>query len=193
MDMRLLRHPPRRASSVLLGVLLLAATTVHAQAEPADTPEAVAKQLIAALGAGDFAANAALMHPSALATFRRFVVGLSASDTSGATLEQVFGVTSSAALDTLSDTQLYARFFGKMVAAQPEMGAAIRSATYAIVGHVDEAPDLAHVVYRMTMTVDGIPVRKVDVLTLRRYGSTWRALLTTDLENLISRVSAQGR
>jgi hypothetical protein len=183
---------PRRASSVLLGVILFAAPTVHAQAGPADTPEAVAKQLMSTLSAGDFAANAALMHPSALATFRRFVVGLSASDSSGATLKQVFGVSSSAALDTLSDAQLYARFFGAMVAAQPEMSATIRSATYDVIGHVNEAPDLAHVVYRMTMTVDGIAVRKVTVLTLRRYGTTWRAMLTTDLENLISRLSAQG-
>lgn len=189
--MGVLDHRPRRVSNILLGAML-AASTVHAQAGPAESPEAVAKQLISTLSAGDFAANAALMHPSALATFRRFVVGLSASDSSGATLEQVFGVSSSAALDTLSDARLYARFFGAMVAAQPEMGAAIRSATYEIVGHVNEAPDLAHVVYRMTMTVDGIAVRKVDVLTLRRYGSTWRAMLTTDLENLISRLSAPG-
>lgn len=190
MSMSAVRRRLRRTSGAYVGFLVLAAATVHAQSASPTTPEAVAKRYVATLSAGDFAANAALMHPSALATIRRFIVGLSTHDSSGAVLRQMVGVSSTAALDSLSDAQVYARFLNAILGAQPEMRTAMQSAKYDVIGHVEEAPDLTHVVYRMTMTVEGITVRKVDVLTLERDGTVWRATLTADIENLISRLSA---
>ncbi|HET7565074.1 MAG TPA: hypothetical protein VFJ96_08790 [Gemmatimonadaceae bacterium] len=179
----------RRASGAYVGFLVLSAATVHAQAASSTTPEAFAKRYVATLSAGDFAANAALMHPTALAAIRRFVVGVSKEDSSGATLQQIVGVHSAAALDSLSDAQVYARFLSAVLSAEPGALEAMKSAKVDIIGHVDEAPNLTHVVYRMTMNIQGIEMRKVDVLTLKRDGKVWRATLTTDIENLISRLS----
>lgn len=116
-------------------------------------------------------------------------MGLGTRDPSGSVLEQMVGVSSAAALGSLSDAQVYARFLKAVLNAQPAARDAMKSATFDIIGHVDEAPDLTHVVYRMTMMVEGITIRKVDVLTLRRDGTAWRATLTADIENLITRLS----
>ncbi len=172
-----------------LGLVVLAAATSRAQAAPPETPETVATHFLETLTAGDYAANAAMMHPSALATIRRFVVALSARDPSGAALQQMVGVSSSAALDSLSDAQVYARFLHAMLGTKPDLDSMMRASTFTVIGHVNEGATLTHVVYRLTMQAEGIAIRKVDVLTLQRDGDAWRPTLTTDIENLISRFS----
>jgi hypothetical protein len=61
---------------------------------------------------------------------------------------------------------------------------------------VDEAaaaaPPQTHVLYRLHLAVDGVRVAKVDVLTLRRAGAEWRAMLAGDLDGLVSRVGRGG-
>ena len=53
-----------------------------------------------------------------------------------------------------------------------------------VLGHVPEGTDLAHVVYRMTITVDGLKVTKMEVLSLQRTDSGWAMLLRSDIETM---------
>jgi 2-C-methyl-D-erythritol 4-phosphate cytidylyltransferase len=53
-----------------------------------------------------------------------------------------------------------------------------------LVGHVLEGNDVAHVVFRMRVAADGVTITKVQAMSLRRLGPTWRVLLSGDFEGL---------
>jgi hypothetical protein len=131
------------------------------------------------------------MHPTALASMRRVVTAISARDPSGEMLRQFVGVSDSASLAALSDAQVYERFMRAVLGAQPGVLDMLRTAKASVIGHVDEEGGLTHVVYRLEMSPQGITFRKVDVLTLRRDGGEWRAMLTGDIENLVARLGAR--
>ncbi len=185
----------RRCASrfVLPAVAILAAAAPALPAQgAAATPEAFANRYFATLVAGDFAGNAALMHPSALAAMRKFVTAIGTGDSTGRALEQVLGVTDKRTIAALSDVALYERFVRTTLGAEPGVLAAMQSARVEVVGHVDEGADVTHIVYRMTMKLGDLQSKKTDVLTLKRDGKEWRALLTGDIENAIARMSPGG-
>ncbi|HEX6534176.1 MAG TPA: hypothetical protein VF041_06240 [Gemmatimonadaceae bacterium] len=187
----------RRRWAVLCGAICLAALAPalvsqdarRAAPSAADTPEAFARRYIVTLTAGDYAANAKLMHPSALASIRRFVTVLGEKDPSGATLKQLLDVPDTAAVRALTDEQVYERFLRRTMGAQAGLAEAMRSAKVDVLGHVDEGADVTHVLYRLRLTVEGVEMRKVDVLTLRRAGAEWRAMLSADIDNLVARLA----
>ena len=162
-----------------------AAAQSASSADGAATPEAVATEFNTAVRAGDFQAAARLMAPEALALARRFVQTLAERDPSGQFLRQVTGAQSMDALAKLSDAEVFADFLRTQTAAQPGLTGAMKGATMRTLGHVNEGPDIAHVVYRTTMTINGSTLSKVDVLTVRRSGGRWRALLPSELEGSI--------
>jgi hypothetical protein len=178
-----------------LGVVLLLAMIVsprwlRAQQATGPTPEEIGKRYITTLAAGNFPANASLMHPTALASMRHLLTVVGGKDSS--TLRQLAGVGDTAALRTVPDTELYARFLKATFGANAGLADAMKSATTSFIGHVDEPPDLTHVVYRLTMQLGGMRMNKVDVITLKRDGNQWKALLSADLEGTIARLTAPG-
>ncbi|HYW06205.1 MAG TPA: hypothetical protein VE913_04560 [Longimicrobium sp.] len=60
-------------------------------------------------------------------------------------------------------------------------------------GTVPEGADAVHVVYRMSMTAQGVTVTKMEVLSLQRSGTRWMALPTGDLQGMIQAMSARLR
>ena len=52
------------------------------------------------------------------------------------------------------------------------------------IGDVVESPELAHVVVRVHFTMEGAPISKVGIVSVRRRGSTWRLLLPEELKSL---------
>lgn len=187
----------RRRWAVLCGALCLAARTPallsqnapSAAPSAAGSPESFARRYIATLTAGDYAANAKLMHPAALASIRRFMTVLGQKDPSGATLKQLLEVPDTAAVRALTDEQVYERFLRRTMGMQAGLAEAMRSAKVDVLGHVDEGADTTHVLYRLRLTVEGVEMRKVDVLTLRRSGTEWRAMLSADIDNLVARLA----
>lgn len=159
------------------------------RASQPQTPEAFAQRYVATLVAGDFAANARLMHPQALGTIRRFVTVLAARDTTGEALRQLLGV-GPKGVAALTDEQVYERFLRTIIGSQPEFLEAMRKSRTDIIGHVDEGVEQTHVLYRLHLEVQGIRLAKIDVLTLKRSGVEWRAMLSGDIEGLIARLSA---
>lgn len=198
------RHLSRYGRGALVGILCAcaaASTALGAQkgqssdtaaaraAASAGTPEAFAQRYIATLTAGDYAANAKLMHPAALASIRRFVTVLGQKDPSGSALKQLLDVPDTSAVRALSDEQVYERFLRRTVGTQTELANAMRAAKVDLLGHVDEGADMTHVLYRLRLDIDGVEMRKVDVLTLRRDRGEWRAMLSADIDNLVARLS----
>ena len=171
------------------------ASGVAPPASPAatQTPEAFARAYVATLTAADYAATARLMHPDALGAMRRFVDVMTAGDENAEVREQLLGVRDARAAAALTDAEVYARFLDVGMGGAAGLGGAMRGATFDVLGHVDETPMGAaaqtHVLYRLHLTLEGARVARVDVLTLRRAGADWRAMLAGDLEGMITRMS----
>jgi hypothetical protein len=80
-----------------------------------------------------------------------------------------------------------------MTSLSPEMKEAMSSMRASVVGTVPEGADTVHVMYRMTMGVQGVEVTKMEVLSLQRSGTRWMATLTGDMQGMIRAMSAQRR
>ena len=166
----------------LLVVLLPAGLGAQAATE---TPEDVVRQYTEAMRGGEWQAAARLMHPEALEQFRRMLMPAFETDTPGRELrDQFFDGLPSSRIRHLSDTTFFERFFRGMMTLSPELLGVVQGAEITMVGHVSEGEDIAHVVYRMQMKMDELAVTRLDVMSVKRYGDTWRALLTGSMEGV---------
>jgi hypothetical protein len=175
--------------SLILGLAALGAALVvpvsrSGAQERAETPEAVTRQFGAAMRANDWVGTAELMHPDALAQFRRMFIPILAADSTGQLCERLFGASSAGEVTALPDAELFARFFRTLVSGAPELTGMFAGADLVPVGHVLEGNDVAHVVFRMKVAADGVTITKVQAMSLRRSGPTWRVLLSGDFEGL---------
>jgi hypothetical protein len=177
------------ARSLILGFAVLGATLVVpafravAQGRP-ETPEAVTRQYGAAMRANDWVGTAQLMHPDALARFREMFLPIVTADSTGQLCDRLFATKSAAEVAALPNAELFARFFRTLVSGAPELSGLFAGADLVPVGHVLEGNDVAHVVFRMKVAADGVTITKVQAMSLRRSGQTWRVLLSGDFEGL---------
>jgi hypothetical protein len=169
--------------TALAVAFVVPASGVRAQDRP-ETPEAVTQQFGAAMRANDWVGTAELMHPVALARFRGMFLPIVTADSTGQLCQRLFATTSAAEVAALPDAELFARFFRTLVSGAPELSGMFAGADLAPVGHVLEGNDVAHVVFRMKVAADGVTITKVQAMSLRRSGTTWRVLLSGDFEGL---------
>lgn len=174
-------------SRILRGaLLLLAASALPARAAAQDTPEAVVQRYYETFRGGDYAANAALMHPTALEELKTTLTGLAAMP--GATEEpefrEMFGVNTLAEMQALSAQTLFERVLRNQL--EGEMRAVLASAEVNVLGHVLEGQNTAHVVYRMKMNFGGQSLDQVQVIPLERVDGQWRVLLTGSLAGMMN-------
>jgi hypothetical protein len=168
---------------VLVPVMLGAQDTI-------ETPEAVVRRYTEAMRGGEWDTAARLMHPEALAQFRQMMLPAFQAEGPGRSLrDQFFDGMTEARIRHLSDTAFFARFFRGMMALNPELLGVVQGAEIAMVGHVLEGEDVAHVVYRMQMQMDEMTFTKLDVMSVKRHGATWRGLLTGTMEGLVAALS----
>jgi hypothetical protein len=168
----------------VLGAALVAPSSRTAGQERAETPEMVTRQFGAAMRANDWVGTAQLMHPDALAHFRKMFLPIVKADSTGQLCDRLFATRSAAEVAALPDAELFARFFRTLVSGAPELNGMFAGADLVPVGHVLEGNDVAHVVFRMKVAADGVTVTKVQAMSLRRFGPTWRVLLSGDFEGL---------
>ena len=103
--------------------------------------------------------------------------------------QQLLGVSTVAEARALSDTAVFASLI-RMTSQQGGLADVFKSAKVQVLGHVNEGSDTIHVVYRMAMTVNGIPITKMDVMSLARSPVGWRGLLKGDVSALAARIRA---
>jgi hypothetical protein len=164
------------------------ATAASAQTAQ-ETPESVAKAYFAAIQAGDWEKCASLMHPDALASMKRIFGAIIKGDKSGEAAKTVFGLKSSAEYDRLSEAEVFDRLWNFILSASPEVKAALAASTSTVLGQVTERSDLVHVVYRSQIKIAGSEATQVDLISFRRQGNTWRALLTSDMEEMFTKLA----
>jgi len=178
----------RRVLTVAALVPMLASSAAAQQ----ETPEAVVGQIITALKGGDFGRMTGLMHPTALHQMRTMLDPILAAE--GAELDSarklLFGFRTRAEATAASDSAIMAGLMRFGFGQQPAVAEAMRSSSYKIIGTVREGPDTAHVVARISMNIEGIHVSQVDVTSLMRSGTTWRAMLKGDLSDMAAKLRA---
>lgn len=161
------------------------------EAAPTETgPEATFQQFMAAMREGDFEAFSKLMHPEALATFHETFSGLAELDDSGEALGTFFGVESFEELEALSPEESFESLMKALTEMTSGMKAMFETARAKVLGSVPEG-DTIHVVYRMTMNIEGTSISKIAVAPFKKNGDEWRALLTGDMEGIIQAIQAQ--
>lgn len=152
-----------------------------------ETPEAVLTRYHETFRSGDYAANAAMMDPAALEELKATMTGLAgmaAAEGGEAEMRTLFGVGSAAELAALAPAELYARMLAATLGGD-EMREVMRSAEIAVLGHVAEGGDVAHVVYRMRMSFGGVDVDQVQLAPMRRTPDGWRVMLTGSLAGMM--------
>jgi hypothetical protein len=165
----------------LLTALTLVTPPAVAQFPP-DSPEAVAERYVYAMRTRKWSVMAELMHPEALAKFRTMLGPVVHSPRGAPVRAELFGGATVAHLDSLTDAQFYTLVITASMQADPDLQGMMDSARVEILGHVAEAPDISHVVFRLRLPMGSIAVAKPDVITFRRYRNGWLALLRADLE-----------
>lgn len=167
-------------------LLLLSVCALPWRAAAQETPEAVVQRYYETLRGGDYAANAALMHPTALEELKTTLTGLAAMP--GATEEpefrEMFGVSTLAEMRALPAQTLFERVLRNQL--EGEMHAILAAAEVSVLGHVLEGDTTAHVVYRMRMNFGGQSLDQVQVIPLERVDGQWRVLLTGSLAGMMN-------
>jgi hypothetical protein len=157
-----------------------------------EAPETVVGQLMAATRENDWRRVVGLMHPAALHQVRILLDPI--LTTAGAALDTarqlMFGFDSRAAATAASDSSVVVALIKFGMSQRPKMADALRSSSYRLLGLVHEGPDTVHVVGRVSMTVAGTSGNQIEVTSLMRAGSTWRALMKGDWTEMASRLRA---
>ncbi|MFQ5796854.1 MAG: hypothetical protein ACE5JP_17670 [Candidatus Bipolaricaulia bacterium] len=190
--------------ALLMGAFLMFVSApylnqVHAQTD-LETPESVADAYFIALRENNWNGVCQLMHPEAIDSLRNVMLPIALeADRVGAEAEEEFlevlvgGIGSIEEFLRLNLQQFCVSFFqGPILTGLLE---GISNSEIMALGHVNEGPEVAHVVYRMNTRFDdfgegvdddmNITVTQLSVISLQRYGSEWRVLLTGELEGMV--------
>lgn len=149
-----------------------------------ESPEVVAAQYMNAMRKRNWTRSAQLMHPDALKQLKQLFRPFMSTAQGREVGALLFKVRTATDYEKLTGAQLFVRLMEALMNMSPEVAAALGTAEYEIVGHVAEAPDLAHIVYRMKTKTRGISVTKAAVMSLKKSGNTWRGVLTGEIEGL---------
>lgn len=185
------------ALTMCLGLALGGSRPAIAQPQPsaeraaAGSPEAFAERYVQALREERWGDAAGMMHPEALAELRAMFAPILAHPQGGQVGRDVFGLADPGDFAAASDTALFAAFLRTVTGSSPEFVAVLKEAKATWVGHVDEGADVTHVVYRLHLAYEGIAITKLDVMSLKRSGSEWRAVLKGDVRGIAEALRRQ--
>jgi len=154
------------------------------QAPAAAGPEPVFDRFMEKMRAGDWNGCAVLMHPEALTEFTEIFSAIVQQDASGEAAKHFFGVEKPEQVTALSPEVAFARLLGSIMDSQAGMREALGSATAKVIGTVPEDA-VVHVVYRLTMTVQGATISKIAVAPFKKHDGVWRALLSGEMEGIV--------
>jgi hypothetical protein len=174
-------------TSILILAALSAATGADFARAAQDSPESVAKAYFAAMQSADWAKCASLMHHDALASMKSTLAAVVNADKTGDAAKTIFKLKSGAEYSQLGEAAVFERLMDFITSVAPDMKTALAASTNTILGRVDEGPDLVHIVFRSRTKLEGVEVNEVDLISFKKQDSNWRALLTSDMEDMLNR------
>jgi hypothetical protein len=151
-----------------------------------DTPESVAKEYIAASTSGDWAKAATFIDPEALVSFKNMFGEVMKMDKKNEAGKEIFGLKNNAEFDQLSGEQVFVKLISMLVTMVPQMRQMLSEAENTILGQVPEGNEVVHILYRMKMKIGDGSMSKVDVMSLKKSGTTWRLKLSEEMEGSFS-------
>ena len=178
-------------TSILILAALSAATGADFARAAQDTPESVAKAYFAAMQSADWAKCASLLHRDELASMKRTFAAAVNADKTGDSAKTIFKLKSGAEYSQLSEATVFERLMDFITSVEPDMKTALASSTNTILGRVDESPDLAHIVFRSRTKMEGEEVTEVELMSFKKQDSVWRALLPSDIENMLNSLAEE--
>jgi hypothetical protein len=84
----------------------------------------------------------------------------------------------------LDDAKFFIAFMSGVLSLKPEMKEVLANAKAEMLGHVMEGGDTAHVVIRMSVSLSGATITKMDVISLKKTDSGWRMMLSGEIDGL---------
>jgi hypothetical protein len=161
----------------------------------ADSPEAVAKRAMEALKEDRLDDFAKAMHPDALKELKSVMVSVVEAAEKGGQAKDLLALLGNAKssddLNKLDEQKFFVVFYRGLTRSQPKLKEVLSGAEIKVLGHIMEGTDTAHVIHRMTMTVEGTKVAKMEVISMRKTESGWGMMLTGDLENVAKALRRQ--
>lgn len=180
----------KRHLSPLLCVLVLLCNVGFAAAEDG-SPEQVAQAYLAAVKSDGMAGATTLMHPEELERFRASLAPVLAIEP-GVGVEirkSLFGPEITAeGLQRMSAEDFMKGFMG--FADQQMKATNTEVVSMEIVGSVPEG-DVMHLVTRNRVTASGMTLTAMEVVSLKRYGKTWRLMLSGKIDGMAEMIKAQ--
>lgn len=179
---------PRRSLPLLLVTLLTvtvgypSAARAQTLAELTATPDSAAEMFIRSVRASRWSAAAQFIDPETLGLFRDVVTMTTEVDESGELLAYLVG-TDSAGYPALDAPEVFDRALTTVTNDMPGLTHSLHDRDDEVLGHVAEATDTAHVVYRTQMRISG-SVSEVKVMQLRRSPEGWRVFWSDELDVL---------
>lgn len=151
-------------------------------AEVTATPEDAATLFLRSVRAIRWRTAAQFLHPVTLDRFRMTVTLMADADSTGQ-VRRYLTDTDAAGYANLTAAQVFDRALGVTIDGMPGLMHALFDRDDRVLGHVSEAGDTAHVVYRTTARISGA-VSEVKVLQLTGTPDGWRVFWSDELEVL---------
>ncbi len=176
--------------TVLIAAMVVGlAISALAQTQSPETPESVAKAYFAAMQASDWDKCADLLHPEALGSMKRTFAKIINADVSGGAAKTIFGLKTNEEFASLSGATIFERLMNFMAGASPEMKTVLAASKTTVLGKVTEGIELVHVVYRTQIKMSGAEISEVELMSFKKHGTTWRGLLTADMEEMVTNLA----
>jgi hypothetical protein len=178
------------ATSLILAIVCAASFVIRARAQEAveaanaETPEAVATRLFETNKTGDFEAYAQMLHPDALADYKKIIASFAERGATKDIVQKWLGIKSKADYEALTGVQVFSRFMSNVTRMAPGTKETMANTKAEVLGQVMEDAETAHVVTRITTVTTGLPLAKMSVITIRRDGDAWKAMLSEEIEGL---------
>ena len=168
--------------TLLLATALVQPAAAQTLPELTATPQEAASLFLRSVRAIRWSTAAQFTHPTTLARFHDLVSMMSRVDSTGA-IRDYLTQTDEAAYGSLSPAEVFDRALGTTIDDMPGLMHALFDRDDDVLGHVLEAADSAHVVYRTMARISGA-VPEVKVMQMGRTDSGWRVLWSDELEVL---------
>ena len=158
-------------------------------ADAEDTPQSISEKSFAAMKVGKADEFAKLMLPSDLDRFKKSLLIIADMAKTKGQEDQIVGLFQAPdrkTLDELPPQEFLVRLMKKQFT--PEVLELYSKATIKTLGVVKEGDDLAHCIYVLTIPE---ALTQTSVVSLRKEGTTWGMLLTSDIDKMMQMLKTQ--
>ena len=178
----------------MLRPILLASLFLCAAANAQSTPEDVTATVLEGYRTSKYELSVSVIDPAELKTVAgdvRAVFGDRSTSETNPMRAVLFGDgMSNKELLESSDSSLMAQFLdGYMKVLSQRSGAApVQVTAYTVLGHINEGPDLAHVLARVTVQDKAFSVTAIRPFTVKKVADQWKAQLDETAKAMIAKL-----